>query len=45
MKEEEFRKICEELEGIFIKNKDGSIKCVFPQTTTSIKIEQIKTLF
>jgi len=45
MKEEEFRKICEELEGIFIKDSNGSIKCVFPKTTTSIKVEQIKTLF
>jgi hypothetical protein len=45
MREEEFKRICEELDGVFIKDKNGSIKCVFPTNTTSIKVEQIKTLF
>jgi hypothetical protein len=45
MKEDEFRKVCEELGGVFIKDKNGSIKCIFPANTTSIKIENIKILF
>jgi hypothetical protein len=32
MKEEEFKQLCEELGGVFIKTKEGSIKCLFPKT-------------
>jgi hypothetical protein len=37
MKEGEFRKVCEELGGVFMKDRNGSIKCVFPANTTHIK--------
>jgi hypothetical protein len=30
MKQEEFERICKELNGVFMKSKDGSVKCVFP---------------
>jgi hypothetical protein len=30
MREEEFKRICEELNGVFMKDRNGSIKCVFP---------------
>jgi len=30
MNEEEFKKLCTELGGVFIKTKEGAIKCVFP---------------
>jgi hypothetical protein len=45
MREEEFKRICEELNGVFMKSKDGSVKCVFPANTTSIKVENIKFSF
>jgi hypothetical protein len=30
MREEEFKRMCEELNGVFMKSRDGSVKCVFP---------------
>jgi hypothetical protein len=45
MKQEEFERICKELNGVFMKSKDGSVKCVFPANTTSIKVENIKLRF
>jgi hypothetical protein len=45
MKQEEFERICKELNGVFMKSEDGSVKCVFPANTTSIKIENIKLRF
>jgi hypothetical protein len=32
MREEEFKQICEELGGIYIKTREGSIKCIFTKT-------------
>jgi len=34
MKEEEFKQLCEELGGVFIKTREGSIKCIFPRVVT-----------
>ena len=31
MKEEEFKQLCEELGGVFVKTREGSIKCLFPK--------------
>jgi len=45
MREEEFKRMCEELNGVFMKDKNGSVKCVFPANTTSVKIENIKLRF
>jgi hypothetical protein len=33
MREEEFKQLCEELGGVFVKTKEGSIKCLFPKVT------------
>ena len=34
MREEEFKELCEELGGVFVKSKD-SIKCIFPRVTSN----------
>jgi hypothetical protein len=38
MREEEFKELCEELGGVFVKTKEGSIKCLFPKTRNDYSV-------